>query len=395
MAAPIARSKRALVASDSPVARDPRVLRQVRWLTELGWSVDTLGRGEQPPESNGKHYAMPRRSGLFRAFAYLFFPNRLKYAVLVRDTIPEELRIGQVGGMYDLVVLNEIELLPWFAASRDDVVSAAGHAHVDLHEYAPSQRSGLAYRLVFKRFRDWMIGFIGSPTIDTRSVVATGIGRLYAEKFGFALPTVVRSCPDFVDQAPTSVDPADIKLVHHGIASLSRGLGLMIEAMKLIDDRFSLELMLVGGSDAVETLHRQAESLGDRVRFRDPVDVRQVADVLNAYDLEVIFFPPLTENLRFALPNKFFEAVQARLGLVIGESSEMVELVTQYGNGVVVPGWEAADLARSINALTPDAVRAMKESSARAAHDLSSESEKAHFVEALGLKGGRGGRPRA
>ena len=36
--------KRALVIKDSPLARDPRVLREVTWLTAAGFEVDTLGR---------------------------------------------------------------------------------------------------------------------------------------------------------------------------------------------------------------------------------------------------------------------------------------------------------------------------------------------------------------
>jgi hypothetical protein len=378
-------SKRALVASDSPVARDPRVLRQIRWLAELGWTVDTLGRGPKPPEANGSHFAMPRRSAVVRALSYLVLPAPLTYRTLVRDTIPPELRDGREGGSYDVVVLNEIELIPWFAVARDRLVRAGGRAHLDLHEYAPSQRSGTAYRLVFKRFREWMIGFIGSDAIDSRSVVATGIGRLYSERFGFESPTVVRSCPDYVDQAPTPVDTGAIKLVHHGIASATRGLGLMIDAMHLIDDRFTLDLMLVGSHDALNALRTQAAPLGNRVRFRDPVDVRQVAAALNHYDLEVIFFPPVTENLRFALPNKFFEAVQGRLGLVIGESPEMVELVNQYHIGTIAHGWEASDLAACVNALTADAITRMKQASSVAARDLSSQAERSRFVEALGL----------
>jgi glycosyltransferase involved in cell wall biosynthesis len=188
-----------------------------------------------------------------------------------------------------------------------------------------------------------------------------------------------------VDLPVGDVNPDRIRLVHHGVASLSRGLELMIDAMAQVDERFTLDLMLVGSGPNLESLKKRAAPLGSRVAFPDPVDVRQIPRAINAYDAEIIFFPPLTQNLKYALPNKFFEAVQGRLAIVTGQSSEMVSVVEQYGNGLVVDGWESADLATAINSLSANAIAAMKVASDRAARDLSSATEKRTFLAALGL----------
>ena len=275
---------RALVASDSPIARDPRVLRQVEWLSELGWAVDTIGRGDSPREVSGEHFVMPRRSPLARVLAYLLLPNPAKYRALITSTIPAPLREGVAGGIYDLVVLNEIELLPWFVDIKDSLVRPGGRTHLDLHEFAPSQRSGLSYRLVFKRFRDWLVSFIPSPAIDSRSTVATGIARLYAELFDIDKLSVVRSTPAFVDQKPSPVAADQIRLVHHGVASATRSLDLLITAMVLADDRFTLDLMLVGSEHVLAPLRSLAEPLGDRVKFRPPANVRDIATAITEYD---------------------------------------------------------------------------------------------------------------
>jgi hypothetical protein len=370
---------RALVVSDSGIAGDSRVLRQVRWLRDAGWIVDTLGRGPKPPEAS-KHFAMTRPSALTRVFAYAALPPYLTYRLVIESAIPER----ALDEPYDLVVFNEIELLPWFARVHDRLLTPGGRAHLDLHEYAPSQRVGLAYRMIFRRFRDWMVSFIPSPLISSRTTVSPGIARLYVDRFGITAPSIVRSTPAFVDQAPSAVEPDRIRLVHHGAASLSRGLDLMIDAMRLVGDRFTLELMLVGSNDAVSTLRHQAAELGERVTFRDPVPSDDVATALNAYDAEVIFFPPVTENLRFTLPNKFFESVQGRLALVIGPSVEMIGLIEEYRNGVVAAGWTARDLALAIESLEARGIAAMKSGSDRAARDLSAENEGARFLAALG-----------
>ena len=376
--------RRALVASDSVIARDPRVLNQIHWLTDSGWTVDSLGRGGKPPEVSGRHYSMARRSIITRVLAYLLLPSRSIYRVLTASTIP---RVAEGHGAYDLVVLNEIELLPWFIECGGDFVKPGplGTTHLDLHEFAPSQRGGLAFKLFFRRYRRWLIDFIPSPAIATRSVVAPGIAKLYADMFAIPTPAVVRSCPEFVEQDPSPVDPLNIKLVHHGSASLARGPESLIEAMYKIEERFSLHLMLVGPAAEINKLKRKAAPLGQRVVFREPVAVQDVAAALNRYDLEVIFFPPVTENLRHALPNKLFQAIQGRLGIVIGESPDMAEVLSTYGNGVVARGWAADNLASAINALDAQAVEQLKKRSGPAAESLNSGNEKDNFFAATGL----------
>jgi len=376
-------TRRALVASDSPIARDPRVLRQINWLMQLGWRVDTVGRGPQPSDLNGSHESIPRRSIVARTAAYLFLPNRLKYRVLMSSMIPEPLQHGHVAERYDLVLLNEIEMLPWFADVRQQLLDPHGASHLDLHEYAPSQRAGLAYRLVFKRFRDWMTAFIPSESIDSRSTVGDGIAGLYVSRFGIKRPSIVRSCPNFVDQRPSTVDPDNIRLIHHGVASNTRSLDRLITAMATAEKRFSLELMLVGSAEALAPLKKLAEPFGDRVRFRDPVKVHEIPTAINASDIELIFFPPINDNLRFALPNKFFEAVQGRLAVVTGESQEMVNVINEYGNGAIVSGWTPEDLGRRLNQLTAVDIAEMKNAAHEAAHQLSAESERERFIDAV------------
>jgi glycosyltransferase involved in cell wall biosynthesis len=328
---------------------------------------------------------MPRPSVITRVLAYLFLPHVIKYRVLMRSSIPEPLRTQTGNPAYEVVVANEVELLPWLVDMRDQLLTAGGHMHLDLHEFTPSQRSGLGYRLVFKRWREYLISFIPSSAFDTRSVVAEGIADLFVQLFGFTRPSIVRNCPAYLDLPVSAMQKGRIRLIHHGVASTSRGLELMIDAMDLVDERFSLDLMLVGSASALEAFKKRAEHLGSRVSFPAPVDVRLIPQTINTYDAEVIFFPPLTENLRFALPNKFFEAVQARLAVVTGQSSEMVNIVEEYGNGTVVDGWKASDLAAGLNRLDEAQVLAMKQASASAARSLSSETERASFLSALGL----------
>ena len=384
---PASQPKRALILSYAEVDKDPRVLNQIKWLNENGIRVDTLGRGDAPPGLSGQHYKITRWPLIIRLFAYAFVPNAPRFALLVKSWIPKSIVNGARDGLYDFAVVNTIDLLPWFTANSGSLVKPQPHGSccLDLHEYSPSQGVGLLWMLLFRRYQNWLITFIASRVFTSRITVAPGIADLYAAGFSMERPLVVRNVPAYVEQQPSSVNDKVIRLIHHGKADSARGLGLMIDAMNQLDDRFTLTLMLVGSPDTIRTLRKQAEPLGSRVVLRDPVRVDKVAEALNPYDLEVIFLPPVTENLRHALPNKFFEAVQGRLGLVIGASPEMAQLVSQFDNGVVVEGWRSEDLARTITTLDARRVEQLKSGSHRAAHDLSAQAEGARFLAALGI----------
>src|SRR5690606_27561845 len=116
--------------------------------------------------------------------------------------------------------------------------------------------------------------FVTSKAITSRSVVSPGVASLYSRHFSIPAPVVIRNIPDFVDQAPSSVDPDNIKLVYHGSAAPMRRVDLVVEAMRHIDSRFSLHLMLVGSAKWVDLLKEQAKPLGARVSFLSPVDVK-------------------------------------------------------------------------------------------------------------------------
>jgi glycosyltransferase involved in cell wall biosynthesis len=96
--------------------------------------------------------------------------------------------------------------------------------------------------------------------------------------------------------------------------------------------------------------------------------------------LEVIFYPPLTENLRHALPNKFFEAVQGSIGVVIGDSPNMRSIVETDKFGLVVDGWKFSDLVAALNGLDRTTVNEMKINASNASRKLSSEYERQNFL---------------
>lgn len=355
--------KRALVISFSPIATDPRVMRQLRAL-QGRFDLTVAGFGPAPAGAFAFHdiaaapASLPAK--LLKAASlstglYEWYYWRMSY---VRNTVAA-LR----GQSFDLVVANDVSALPV-------ALKVAGGAPVllDAHEYSPREFEDLwRWRFFFSGFYTYLCRRY-LPRAAAMTTVCQGIADEYRQ-FGVE-PTVVLNCPAQQGLPVRPVDPRSIRLVHHGVAIPSRRIELMLEMMRHLDDRYTLDLMLMN-SDSAYGRELQRKAAGDpRIRFREPVPMERIPATINDYDIGVFLLPPVNFNYHMALPNKFFEFVQARLAVAIGPSPEMARLVRQYGFGVVSDSFDARELAARIAALTPQDIERLKHRSDSASAEL-------------------------
>ncbi|WP_353988415.1 hypothetical protein [Ruicaihuangia caeni] len=381
----------ALIIVLSEARSDPRVRRKITWLTEAGWSVDTLALGPTPSDEVRDHFALgtpPRwtTTRLGSLLLYGLLPSRTAFKRFAVSRFPEEARSRIAAGHYDLIVFDDTDYIPVVKVrSLFTRATARAHVHLDLHEFREPRLRLTPWRLLTRRYYRWHRRIIGAPVFQTRSTVSGRIADLYAADFGFQRPTVIRSIPPYHDLSPKPVDPSNIRLLFHGLASWARGFDQIFDAMRELDDRFTMTFMLTGNPANIRRVEESARAFGDRVRVVPAVPMTRVSTAVNDYDLEIIFLPPVTRNVEYALPNKLFEAVQGRLGVVIGRSPMMLELVEQYSLGPIIDGWTGRDLAAGLSSLTAEQVSQFKENADRAAHELSAEREGERFRALVGI----------
>jgi len=384
-------NKTALVVVLADVSQDPRVRRQIDWLESEGWTVDSLGLGPHPTSHVRDHFTMTPVADWTRtvpglAVIHTFLSFRRRFKLLASSRFPAEVVRRVAEGQYDLLILNDTHLLPWLSdPTAFTERTSRTHIHVDLHEWFSREVSTATRgRFLIQPYHRWVRDHIGHRLIASRSV-AGGAAERYVEEFGFEKPSLVRNMPSYEEQSPTVVDPERIELIHHGLAAWARGFREMVDAMRLVDERFVLTFMLAGSPSVI---HGLGEYIGDqrnRIRIVPPKKMVDLAGAINAYDVEVMFFPPSTVNLELALPNKLFEAIQGRLAIVSGPTRPMVEIIDQTGIGVVTSHWTPESLARAINSLDASTITAMKDRSHAAAAVMSAETEKSLFFESLKL----------
>jgi hypothetical protein len=119
------------------------------------------------------------------------------------------------------------------------------------------------------------------------------------------------------------------------------------------------------------------------VAIREPVPYQRLIPETAGYDIGVYILEPLSFNLRHALPNKFFEFIQARLAVAIGPSPEMQALVERHGCGVVAADFDPRSLAAALNALSGEQIEQLKARSHQAASLLNAEANRGRLLAEL------------
>jgi glycosyltransferase involved in cell wall biosynthesis len=184
---------------------------------------------------------------------------------------------------------------------------------------------------------------------------------------------VVTNAGRFQPLAPTVVgDP--IRLVHFGWPAPQRRLEDTLAAMDLLDEHYRLDLLLAGPgpSGYLDDLRRRAA--GDpRIRFLDPVPMREIPRFANAYDIGVFLLPPQHANQEFTLPNKFFEYIQGRIVPAIGPSPEMARIVREWDCGIVAEDYTPEAFAAAIAGASRARLSELKQNVDRAARELGAE----------------------
>lgn len=375
--------KRLLILSFSLIKRDPRVMRQIKSLAGK-YEVTVAGFGKKPDVDVDyiELDAPVSNSLLYKSIAMLrltcgFF---LKYYWNIPHVKVAHARLS--GMKYDLIVANDITALPL-------VINIKANAKVlfDAHEYSPREfEDRFIWKLFFARYY-YALCKMYLHKADRMTTVCKGIADEYRKVFEVS-SDIIFNAPRAWSLEPGKVEDHQVKMIHHGVAAPSRNLERMIEMVDLLDQRFTLDFMLVSSDDRYYERIKSLAAENKRIRFLPPVEMENICPTINRYDIGVFLLPPANFNYQHALPNKFFEFIQARLAVAIGPSPEMAKLVQQHACGVVAESFSAQALADALNQLTSEQIQHYKQASDLAATKLNDqESEQVLLKNVMSLIG--------
>jgi hypothetical protein len=378
--------KKALVLCFTNLKNDARVKRQLGFLKPhfklTTVCLDALPYDDIEVIKVPKLRLTPTRKIALATFLLLGLTKSAHKLMYDYVQYSEKLRAAR----FDLIVANDIETLPM----AFDIASSHTKVYFDAHEYAPRQfEDRLYWRIFFKKFITKLCNqFI--PRVDGMSTINKGLADEYEKNFGIK-PTVITNAAPYYNLRPHLDVQYPIRLVHHGIFNQSRQPELMIDMMKLLQkEKFTLDLYYLLPENAssqtrqlLDQITTQAAQLGS-VRVLPPIKSDEIVETINPkYDIGIILVPPVNFNYENGLPNKLFDCIQARLGMVVGPLKEIASVTQQYNIGIVSPDFTAEAMAGVLSGITLDDVIQYKRSTQRAAEEMNSEINGKIFLASL------------
>lgn len=206
------------------------------------------------------------------------------------------------------------------------------------------------------------------------AVIVTSVhhGAELVKDYPIAPPILVRSAVDLRTLGPVAAGyPSNGRrlIAHTGYLYHGRHLPELVAALVHLPN--DIGIVLMGDGPLRQSLEEQAKRLGvdDRLTFVPLVPLESVAPTLAQADAAVVIIELRAPSFRYALPNKFFEAVAAGLPLVVSPAPAVAELVKQYDLGVTCDPSDPASIAAAIRTVLQPGSRDRYRANARKARE--------------------------
>ena len=366
-----------LIVTYLPLHKEPRVLRQIQALRH-NYKIATIGY-TQINDEDIIYYPLkePVRRSLFQKMQlliYLLFCHNIYIKKMMVENITLKDVLSQNIIMPDIIIAHDWDGL-YLASELKKKRKWDAKIYFDAHEYGPNQfNASIRWRLITKPLINYSLRKC-KDDIAAMSTVCDGIASEYEKYFEFTngFVKVITNASDYqYTLKPNEIKGNKIKLIHHGNASSLRKLELMIKMMKYLDpDKYEFTFMLIRlEPDYYDYLVRLSKKFNN-IKFIEPVPFYEITKTINNYDIGVFLLLPEHFNYKYALPNKLFEFIQARLAIAISPSIEMVKIVDKYELGIHSKYFSPKSLANSIAQLTPEMIMKYKKNSDKYAAELS------------------------
>jgi glycosyltransferase involved in cell wall biosynthesis len=139
----------------------------------------------------------------------------------------------------------------------------------------------------------------------------------------------------------------------------------MIKVAELLGQEYIFDIMGTAteyNNEYFQKLLNMSSNISN-VSFIKPVSFKEIIPTINKYDIGIYILNPNGFNNEYALPNKIFEYVQAKLAIAISPSKEMRHIVEKYDLGVVADDFSPESLAKKIKELSKDDIFRFKQNS--------------------------------
>lgn len=313
------------------VVTDQRVIKIVRSLKKIGIESTIIGRIHKKsieiPESL-KDIKIIRFKTFFEKGPLFYAEYNIRlFLFLIRNK-------------FDILVSNDLDtLLANYIASKIKKSLLVYDSH-ELFTEVPE--------LVDRKFVKsiWLIiEKLILPHIQYSYTVSSAIAKYYNIRYGIKMH-VIRNLP-YYREKNINVNRKNI-ILYQGSINKGRGLENMILTMKYLDN---IELHIIGDGDIIDNLKKlvNKENLTNKVFFIDRMPFDKLVEYTEKAKLGISIEEKIGYNYYFALPNKLFNYIQARVPVIVSDFPEMSKIVKKYDIGITINTRIPEEIAKIVN----------------------------------------------
>jgi glycosyltransferase involved in cell wall biosynthesis len=328
--------KKVIISVSNDVITDQRVLKISHTLKKNGFEILIIGR-KLPQTLNPKFPFKTHRFNLLFNKGFLFYTElniRLFFKLLFLKK--------------DLLYANDLDtLLPNFLIHKLFNTKLIYDSH-ELFTEVPE----LVEKPFVQKFWLYLESFI-LPKITNCITVSSSIANYYKLKYNTDFK-VVKNVPMLTSttiKGSFDFNTSTKKIIlYQGALNKARGLELMIDAMNHLKDYL---LIIIGDGDIKNELKNKATSLNliENVKFVPKKSPDELKKLTSLGHIGISLEEDLGLNYKYALPNKLFDYIHARIPVLVSNLPEMKQIVKTYKIGYILEKRNPIYLAEKIRTI--------------------------------------------
>jgi glycosyltransferase involved in cell wall biosynthesis len=323
--------KRVILCVTNDLSTDQRLHKIATTLSEkLGYEVLLVGRKLKQSPIIKRDYTTKRLRLIFKKgpLFYLFFNFRLVLFLIFKKV--------------DIIVSNDLDTLPGCAiASR----LKSSKLYYDSHELFTEVPELVERKRIQRIWEKLERRFV--KRVNKFYTVCDPIADIYSQKYNKEVK-VVRNLPLTRNGLEVNKFQKNT-LIYQGALNLGRGIELMIDTMQFLPN---YQLIIVGKGDLEKELKVKAQKLGaNNIDFKGYVSFEELHELTSMAHIGLSWEENLGLNYYYALPNKVFDYIQARIPVLVSNLPGLKSIIEEHRVGEMLNNRTPEKLAIQIEKL--------------------------------------------
>ncbi len=352
--------RRIVVSVTNDLVTDQRVHKVCNTLVDMGYEVELIGRKLPNSLEFDRNYKTTRIKLLFNK-GFLFYAEyntRLFFKLFFIKK--------------DILLSNDLDtLLPNYLISKIFNKKLVYDSH-ELFTEVPELIDRPKVQKVWLAIEKLIM-----PKIKNCYTVSDSIANYYKNIYSSEF-NVVRNVPYQNNNEQKGCFSFEIEnkkvILYQGSVNIGRGIDLMIDAMQYVENAI---FVIIGEGDVLEEMKQKVNELklDNRVKFLGKISPKQLQQLTPLADLGISLEEDRGLNYRFALPNKLFDYIQAKIPVIVSDLPEMKKVIEKYDIGTILYNRSSENLTQQIKEILDKGKQNWQNSLSKAAEELVWEKE--------------------